>query len=86
MTMGFVAVPSISSFTSAAGNGSTAFRQVASRARPARFSAKDEVVDTVEIDEIEDARDDRDRSEIMDSGLEREDAALATDGRRENGY
>ena len=85
MMMGFIAVPSFSSATGAGGIGILALRQVACRAKQARFSAIDEVDETVEIEEIEDARDDRDRSEIIDSGLERFDAALAIDGRREGG-
>ena len=37
------------------------------------------------MEEIDEAREERDRSEIIDSGLEREDAALVTEGRREAG-
>ncbi len=43
----------------------------------------DEVDETVEMDEMDEAREDRDRSDIIDSGLERVDATLATDGRRD---
>ena len=75
-------VPSFSSTTG--GIGSPALRQVACRARQARFSAVDEVDETVDREEMDDAREDPDRSDIIDSGLEREDAMLATDGRRES--
>ena len=83
MTIGFIDVPSFSSATVAGGMGNLALRQVACRAKQARLGATDEVEDTVDIEEMDDARDDRDRSDIIDSGLEREDARLATDGRRE---
>jgi hypothetical protein len=84
MTMGLASDPSCSSFT-AAGRGSLTFRQVACRAKQARgFGASDEVVETVEMDEIEDALDERERSEIIDSGLEPDDAVLI-DGRRDAG-
>ena len=66
----------------AGGKGSLAFRQVACRAKQARFGANDEVDETVETDEIDDALEDRERSVIIDSGLERDDAI---DGRREMG-
>ena len=86
MMIGLVAVPSFSSATVVGGIGNLAFRQVACRAKQARFGANDEVDETVEIEEIDEAREDRDRSEIIDSGLEREDATLAIDGRREAGW
>ena len=85
MTMGLVADPSFSSVTVAGGKGSLAFRQVACRARQVRFGATDEVDEIVEIEEIDEAREDRDRSEIIDSGLERVEAALVMDGRRDGG-
>ena len=84
ITIGFVAVPSFSS-TTVAGSGSPAFRQVACRAKQARCGAIDETEAAVEIEEMDEARDDRDLSEIIDSGLERVDAALAIDGRLEFG-
>lgn len=83
MTMGFVTVPSLSSAKVAGGIGSPALRQVACRARQARCGADDEVEETVDMEEIDDAREDRDRSEIIDSGLEREDATLAPEGLRD---
>ena len=83
--MGFSAVPSFSSVKVAGGMGSLAFRQVACRAKQARFGAIDVVDETVEIEEIDEAREDRDRSDIIDSGLERVDAVLDIDGRREVG-
>lgn len=67
----------------AGGIGSLALRHVACRAKQARFGANEEVEETVDIEEIEDAREDRDLSEIMDSGLEREDVTLARDGLRD---
>jgi hypothetical protein len=82
MTIGLFAVPSFSSIT-VAGSGNPALRHVACRAKQARFGASEEVEDTVEMEEIDEARDDRDRSDIIDSGLERVEAALATDGRLE---
>lgn len=84
MSMGFVAVPSLSSATVAGGIGSPALRQVACRAKQeARCGADDEVEETVDMEEIDDAREDRDRSDIIDSGLEREDATLAPEGLRD---
>jgi hypothetical protein len=85
MMMGFLNDPSFSSTTVATGIGSLALRQVACRAKQARGGATDEVVETVDTEEIEDARDERERSEIMDSGLEKTDAELAIEGRREYG-
>lgn len=84
MTIGLLAVPSFSSIT-VAGRGNPAFRHVACRAKQARFGASDEVEDTVETEHIDEAREDRDRSDIIDSGLERVEAALAIDGRLELG-
>ena len=83
MTMGFAADPSFSSLTTAGMAGSPAFRHVACRAKQARFGAIDEVVETVVIDEMDDAGEERVLSESMDSGLEPEDAVLV-DGRRED--
>ena len=57
-------------------------RHVACRAKQARGGASDEVVETVLTEEMEEAREERVRSEIMDSGLEREETVLM-DGRRE---
>ncbi len=48
------------------------------------MGANDEVVETVEIEEMDEAREDRERSEIIDSGLERLDAVLVMDGLRED--
>lgn len=83
--IGLPAVPSTIPLLSfqEAGGGSLTFRQVACRAKQGRYGAKDAFVETVEMDEIEEALDERDRSEIMDSGLEREDAELVMDGRRD---
>ena len=83
MTIGFVTLPSFSSGTVAGGTGIPALRHVACRAKQARFGARDEVEETVETEEMEDALEDRERSEIIDSGLERVEATLAIDGRRE---
>jgi hypothetical protein len=83
--MGFVALPSLSSFKTA-GNADSlpALRQVACRAKQARPGANDAVVETVQTEEMEEAREERIRSEIIDSGLERDDAVSA-DGRRGGG-
>lgn len=63
-----------------------ALRQVAWRAKQARLAGgakyKEPFVETVDTEEMEEARDDRDRSDIIDSGLDPDDAVL-TDGRRE---
>ena len=83
ITIGFVALPSLSSATVAGGSGSLALRQVACRAKQARFGAIDEVDEMVEIEEMEDAREEREKSENIDSGLDLEDAALVIDGRRD---
>ena len=83
MTIGFVRLPSFSSATVAGGIGSLALRHVACRAKQARLSAEDEVDETVDMEEMDDAREDRDLSEIIDSGLEREDVMLAAEGRRD---
>jgi len=50
----------------------------------ARPGAMEEVDDTVLMEEIDEARDDLDRSEIMLSGLD-SDEALAIDGRLVSG-
>lgn len=81
MTIGLFTVPSFSSIT-VAGSGSPTFRHVACRAKQARFGAIEEVEDTVEMEEIDDAREDLDRS---DSGLDRVEAVDMTDGRLELG-
>jgi hypothetical protein len=81
MMMGLFAEPSFSSST-VAGRGNPALRHVACRAKQARFGANEEVEDTVEMEEIEDAREDRE-SDIIDSGLDRVEAALVIDGRLE---
>lgn len=79
--MGQETVPSVSSLTSLSG-GSPALRQVACRAKQARFGAMDEVVETVEMEEMEDDREDREWSDIIDSGLELYELADTIDGRR----
>jgi len=84
ITIGLFAVPSFSSFT-VAGSGNPAFLHVACRAKQARFGASEDVEDTVEMEEIDEAREDRDRSDIIDSGLERVEATLAMEGRLESG-
>jgi hypothetical protein len=81
MMIGLRTDPSFSSNTG--GIGSPAFRHVACRAKQARGGATDEDVETVDTDEIEEAREDLDRSDTIDSGLERVDVVLAIDGRRE---
>jgi len=80
--IGFAKDPSFSSGTAVGRGGSLALRHVACRAKQARVGANDEVVETVLTEDIEDAREERVRSEIMDSGLERGEAVLM-DGRRE---
>lgn len=66
--------------------GNLAFRHVACLAKQGtRLGAMEEVDEIVLIEEIEEARDERERSEIMLSGLER-DETLATDGLRDVGY
>ena len=83
--MGLPTSGPVASFTAAGMTGSLrTFRHVACRAKQARYGASDDVVETVETDDIEDAREDRDRSEMSDSGLEPEEVVL-TDGRREPG-
>lgn len=62
--------------------GSLTFRQVACLARQGRGAEAE--VETVDIEEMEEARDERDESEIMDSGLDPEDVALVTEGRRDD--
>ena len=65
--------------------GILAFRHVACLAKQdARPGAMEEVDDTVLMEEIDEARDDLDRSEIMLSGLD-SDEALAMDGRLVSG-
>jgi hypothetical protein len=59
-----------------------AFRHVAWRAKQARCGANEEVVETVLTEEIDEARDDRVRSETMDSGLEPDETVLI-EGRRD---
>lgn len=88
MMMGWDWLPllslSSSSMTSALDNGMRAFRVVAMRAKLARGGATHEAAeDTVVTDEMDEARDERDRSLIIDSGLEREERALLTDGLRD---
>jgi hypothetical protein len=74
---------SSSSMTSALDRGIRAFRVVAKRAKLARGGATHEAAeDTVVTDEMEEAREDRETSLIMDSGLEREERVLLTDWRR----
>ncbi len=69
--------------TSALDKGIRAFRVVANRAKLARGGATHEAAeDTVVTDEMEEAREDRETSLIMDSGLEREERVLLTDWRR----
>ena len=87
MTIGLSALPSFSSTTVAGGSGNLAFRHVACLAKHgARLGATAEDADDIVLmDEMDDAREERDRSEIMDSGLERDDT-LARDGRRDVGY
>jgi hypothetical protein len=56
---------------------------VAIRAKLARGGAThEEAEDAVVTDEIEEAREERERSLIIDSGLERDDKVLLTDWRR----
>lgn len=61
------------------GTGNRALRHVASLARQAWDGAHVEEAETDEMDEL---RDERDRSETMDSGLEPDDEADTSDGRR----
>ena len=83
MIIGFVHVPSFSSLTSLRG-GSLTLRQVAWRAKQARCGANDAYVETVDVEEMDDERDDREWSVIMDSGEEPYDAILVTEGCRDN--
>ena len=83
ITIGFVQVPSFSSLTSLRG-GSLTLRQVAWRAKQARCGASDAVVETVEMEEMDDARDDLERSVIIDSGDEPYEFILMIEGRRDN--
>lgn len=82
MTIGFVAVPSFSSLTAVERPDSRpAYRHVAWRAKQARLGAGDEVVETVLMEDLDEAHDERVQSEIMDSGLEREESASMDGGR-----
>lgn len=56
--IGFITLPSISSLTNFKG-GSPAFRQVACRAKQARWGAVVEDVETVEMEETDEDREDR---------------------------
>lgn len=67
------------------GIGSFAFRHVACFAKQGARLGATPVDEIVLIDEIEDAREERERSEIMLSGLERDDT-LAMEGRRDVVY
>lgn len=51
----------------------------------ARPGAMEDADDIVLMEEMEEARDERERSEIMLSGLDRDDT-LASDGLRDGGY
>lgn len=84
ITIGFVMVPSFSSLASQRGK-SPAFRQVACRARQARCGATDEFDETVEIEETDEDRDERELSVIIDSGLDPKESMLIVEGRRVNG-
>jgi len=83
-SIGLAAVPSCSlmpCMASAAGIGIFAHRVVARRARLCRGGATHDAVDeTVVTDEMDDARDERVTSLIIESGLERSE--LLIDGRR----
>jgi hypothetical protein len=69
--------------TSALDSGIRAFRVVARRAKLALGGAThEEAEETVVTDEMEEARDEREWSLIMDSGLERDERVLLTEGRR----
>lgn len=83
MTMGLMALPSFSSLHG--GIGSLAFRHVACFAKQGARLGATEVDEMVLMEEMEDARDERERSDTMLSGLEREDA-LAIEGLRAVGY
>jgi len=83
ITIGFVAEPAFSSITIDEGIVSLAFLHVAWRAKQARWGAPVEVDEAVDTEEIDEARDDVERSEIIDSGLERVEVTLAIDGLRE---
>ena len=87
MTIGwaelFLLSLSSSSMTSALESGIRAFRVVARRAKLALGGAThEEAEETVVTDEMEEARDEREWSLIMDSGLERDERVLLTEGRR----
>lgn len=83
MMIGCTALPSFSSVQD--GIGSLAFRQVACFAKQGARLGATEVDEIVLMEEMEEARDERERSEIMLSGLDRDDA-LAIEGRRDVGY
>jgi len=69
--------------TSALDSGMRAFRVVARRAKLALGGATHEAAEeAVVTDEMEEARDEREWSLIIDSGLERDDRVLLTEGRR----
>ena len=83
--IGFIALPSfqLSSFTGVGRPGMIpALRHVAWRAKPeARPRCCGAMEAVVETEEMEEAREERERSVIMDSGLEPEEA-VETEGRR----
>lgn len=83
MRMGFVALPSFSSLTSFRG-GRPTFRHVAWRAKQARCGASDECVETVEMEEMDEDLDDRELSDMSDSGLDPEEVVLMIEGLRES--
>lgn len=84
IVIGRAADPSTSSLSSDIGNGSLTLRVVAMRAKLVRLGAGQATVDDIVVtDEMEDALEERVASVIIDSGLDRADARLMTDGRRE---
>lgn len=86
MTMGLAEAPSGNgsfSIVSVVGKGTRAFRVVAKRAKLARGGAThDAAEDTVVTEEMEDAREERELSLTIDSGLERDESELLIDGLR----
>lgn len=85
MMMGLTALPSFSSAMLVCGTGNLAFRHVACLAKHGARLGATEVDEMVLMEEMDEARDERERSDIMLSGLEREDA-LANEGLRDVGY
>ena len=84
--IGLAAVPTCSlmpSITSAFDMGIFAHRVVAKRARLGRGGATHDAADeTVVTEEMDEALDERVKSLIIDSGLERDDKELLIEGRR----